>query len=86
MESTELREGLRVCVAYLCARLEEIEEEIIVNHVHISETGLRALVNIGRDLAAAIEAIEEAAAPQELVVRFTDSESEPQDTACEPGT
>ena len=80
MESTDdLRESLGICVSYLCARLEELEESVNVNDIHIDARQLKELVAIGRDLTAACLAIEETIEPQDLVVRFTNSESEPQD-------
>lgn len=74
-----LRESLGVCVAYLCARLEEVEADVLAGRIRVSDTGLRNLVQIGRELAAALEALGEIATPQDLVVRFTDSDCEPQD-------
>lgn len=71
----DLRDALGVCVSYLCNRLEEMEENVTVNDIHIDAHQLKELVQIGRDLTAACLAIEEAAKPQVLVVRFTDSES-----------
>lgn len=71
----DFRDALGVCVAFLCARLEELEDYVLVNQIHIPTDKLKALVGIGRDLAAACAAIEETASPQDLVVQFTDSES-----------
>lgn len=72
-------ESLRVCVAYLCTRMEEIEKDVLVNDIHIADTDMKQIVTIGRDLVAAIEAVKDSAVPQDLLVQFTDSECEPQD-------
>lgn len=82
----DLQEALSVCVGYLCARLEEIEAAVRSGEVRLTDTGIAAFVKIGRDLCAAAENVAVAGAvAQDVVVRFTDSESKPQDfVSCDP--
>lgn len=73
-----LQESVEVCVGYLCTRLEEIEGAVKSGRVHLTETGVKALVEIGRNLNAIAQNIATEGA-QDIVVQFTDSESKPQD-------
>lgn len=78
-QEIELRESLDTCVSYLCARLGEIADGLEnVKDVHIPVPVVRNLIGVARDLVGAIEALNVETLAQEVVVRFTDSESEPQ--------
>lgn len=76
----DLRESILVCVSYLCGQLEDMEQLVSTGEAKIDARLLKELVQIGRDLTACVEAIDETCPPQDFVVEFTNSESEPQDT------
>lgn len=84
MTTMELQESIEVCVGYLCARLEEIEAAVKDGRLRLTETGVKAFLDVGRNLNAVAENIAWSG-PQDVVVQFTDSESKPQnlgDTGC----
>lgn len=90
MTRTELQHSICVCAAYVHARMEELLHEVEQEDLSLTETSVRQLVDIAKNLMIAAENLYDGGAgSQNVVVRFTDSECKPQDievNICGPGT